>query len=218
MIQERGAFTQRSAAITEDGDVVQLFGPLRSLDAQREPRSKRTGSSRSFLVVGTPRNRAEFTTVIRAFALAGRWGDRLTLVGYGQHRRRLEKWATALRIDAVVTFAEADAGCSVVGHDVVILISPHPKSIRLVLHALLDGMGVLATSDNLAAVQLLSGGGLGLVFPPRDVSALSHAMLVLSEPDYAAVRRCLEKHEAGEDAHAPAIRLDMEPPATLDEL
>ncbi|KQU56043.1 hypothetical protein ASG67_08225 [Sphingomonas sp. Leaf339] len=67
-------------------------------------------------------DRKAFIIAIRAFALAGKLGDHLTVIGYGPHRRCLKKWAVMLGIDAIMTFAEADFSgvADLTAYDVVI--------------------------------------------------------------------------------------------------
>jgi hypothetical protein len=84
----------------------------------------------TYLVLGSPADRRAFALSIQAFDLAGRLGDRLTLVGYGRYQRRLQRWSTALGIDAAVAFAAAEQGpaidCS--AFDVTIILSQRPAS------------------------------------------------------------------------------------------
>ncbi|MEA1085004.1 hypothetical protein SFC76_12105 [Sphingomonas sp. CD22] len=104
-----------------------------------------------FLVVGRLNDRKGYTAAIRAFALAGRLGDRLTLRGYGRHRWRLERWAKALGIDAVVTFHEPNRALAIdlLGVDVVISVSHDPRSLSpLILSALARDVTIIAANED----------------------------------------------------------------------
>lgn len=81
-----------------------------------------------FGAFGTPRDGKSFTTAVRAFALAGRLGDRLLLNVYGPRRPRLLKWATALGLDRTVDFVEGAGDIGDGAIDVLILLSiPDPR-------------------------------------------------------------------------------------------
>lgn len=133
-----------------------------------------------YLALGTPSDRKAFTTAIRAFALAGRWGDHLTLIGYGRHRRRLEKWSAALRIDAVVTFAEADwqHTADLSCYDTVILLSQcDERNFSLMQEVRRRGLRIISMSRDANIVELIRNRELGFSIAAGDVLALSHAML-----------------------------------------
>lgn len=76
-----------------------------------------------FGAVGNPGDGKAFVTVIRAFALVGRLGDRLLVQGCGGRRSRLIKWAKALRVDGIVTFVDGDDQAAVLSTSATILLS-----------------------------------------------------------------------------------------------
>jgi glycosyltransferase involved in cell wall biosynthesis len=84
-----------------------------------------------YLAIGKPGDRRGYVTAIRAFALSGKLGDRLTMIGYGRHRRRLEHWARTLGIDAIVAFSSADLppNLDVSLFDALILVSYQPERL-----------------------------------------------------------------------------------------
>lgn len=168
---------------TGSGDPPELLMDPPTAMTMWEPCSRdyRQVGERSFLVIGTPGDRKGFTTAIRAFALAGRRGDRLTISGYGPYRARLEKWTVALSIECKVSFADARP-CSgqseaIGSHDVAIILSRNADAFDACRHALLAGRAVLAPDRNEALAMLLAESGSGMVFPSGDVTALSLAML-----------------------------------------
>ena len=134
-----------------------------------------------FLVLGSPGDGKAFTCAVRAFALAGRLGDHLILVGYGQRRRSLEKWVRALRIERAVTFAGAAVSPTIdtAGCDVAIVISQA------------EGRSTLRLGTVSDEGARRCAGVLGIAAPPDDhiasgdVVALCHAM-VLSRRSGAA--------------------------------
>lgn len=117
-----------------------------------------------------------FTTAIRAFALAGKLGDRLVLHGFGRRRPRLVKWATALGVDAVVDFADHAGDLAPLVIDVAIFLSaPDPEWQSTWSSRCRADMRVIGL------VPRRSGGRLPALVdravPAGDVLALSTAML-----------------------------------------
>lgn len=92
---------------------------------------RRSCTPTRYLAVGKAGDRRGYVTAIRAFALSGKLGDRLTMIGYGRHRRRLEHWARALGVDAIVAFLSADLppNLDVSVFDAVILVSYEPDRL-----------------------------------------------------------------------------------------
>lgn len=131
------------------------------------------------LVLGRPFDRKGYTAAIRAFALAGRLGDRLTLIGYGRHRRRLERWAKALGIDAVVTFHEPNRALptDLLGVDVVIFVSHDPQFLSpLILSALARDVTIIAAYEDEKTRSILKEHKFVNLVNSRDVIALSSAI------------------------------------------
>lgn len=144
--------------------------------------SRSKNASARFLALGPPSDRKAFTITIRAFALAGKLGDRLTLIGYGHHRRRLEKWATALGIDQIVTFAEPDhrhvPDCGT--YDAAILLSQRgERHVGILLDGLAKGLRVISMSQDASIIELLRDRPLGAAIVAGNVLAVSSAMLTV---------------------------------------
>ena len=139
-----------------------------------------------YLALGTPSDRKAFTVAIRAFALAGRWGDHLTLIGYGRHRRALEKWSVALRTEAVVTFAEpyGQHVPNIGAYDVAIILSrPDKSQISLILEALSHALRIILMGQDTDTAEIFRARGLSVSVAAGDVLALSHAMLTTITAD-----------------------------------
>lgn len=147
---------------------------------------------RSYVLLGNPNDPKSFVQGVRAFALAGRLGDRLTIVGYGKLRVRLQKWGRALHVDNVIDFASpaADPLIELRKHDVLILPSRDPGVPNALLYALAGGLRVIASDTDASVRSLLDDGALGALAPWDSVVALSHAMLTVPVP---CPRRVVEK-------------------------
>ncbi len=77
----------------------------------------------TFHAVGTPADGSAFTTVIRAFALVSRLGDRLTLQGCGRRRSNLVKWTVALGVEHRATFIDGELqGASTAAADITLFL------------------------------------------------------------------------------------------------
>ena len=155
-------------------------GPFVSEPRLSKAPSRSAHASIRYLAIGTPADRKAFTTAIRAFALAGKLGDSLTLIGYGRHRRRLEKWSTALGIDATVAFADPQSGLvfDPDGRDRVILLSPRDeRQTGLLPEILAKGLSVISMSRDLETVSFIRDRKLGSSIGAADALGLGHAML-----------------------------------------
>lgn len=109
----------------------------------------------SIAVIGDYRDRAAFIDTIRALALVKRFGDRLTLVGYGRHRRCLKKWAAALQVDHLVRFGSSpgrDPACDH-GHDAVVTFDHSPHAITLSVQGAVTAR--IARGDRIALATAL---------------------------------------------------------------
>ena len=135
----------------------------------------------AFLVIGTPNDRRDFTTAIRAFALAARRGDRLIIAGCGRHRARLEKWMVALSVENKIAFvddtASAGQAANMARHDVAIIVSTGTGAAGLCHSALLARRPVLVSDRSAAVTTLGTGHVAGTVFCSGDVVALTEGML-----------------------------------------
>jgi len=128
------------------------------------PRSRRDPVN--YLVLGGRDDRKGYTTAVRAFALAGKLGDHLILIGYGKQRRRLEAWARSLGIDATVTFRHPDVGeqIDLTGVDVVIVVSHASRHIsRVIMPALAKGVRIIC-SDRNGQIKMVIGNQTNVSF------------------------------------------------------
>lgn len=110
----------------------------------------------SFVVVGDGGGPKAFIDAIRALALIKRFGDRMTLVGYGRHRRGLTKWTVALQLDGRVVFGEPVAPDRL------------PSNVYDV---------IISCSRERAGFALSAGGDQCVLVPRGDLMALAGAMM-----------------------------------------
>jgi len=152
----------------------------------------------SFVVLGEPEDRSAFIDTIRAFALANRIGDRLTISGYGKHRRRLQNWVSALRIEHAVVFDDPIAADppAFSAHDVAIILFRRPERTGASLQALLAGLRVVAFDRDPTVAMLFADGELGSLVPVGDRIALTYGLLGAPQPARADVLQRLAPYLA----------------------
>jgi glycosyltransferase involved in cell wall biosynthesis len=150
-------------------------------------------SHTSYVLLGNSNDPKSFVQGVRAFALAGRLGDRLTIIGYGGLRARLEKWGRALHVDNVIDFAppSRDPLEELEKHDVLMLPSRDPGVPNAMVHALAAGLGVIGSDTDAGVRALLDDGALGALAVWGDVVSLSHAMLSVPMPSRERVHEKL---------------------------
>jgi glycosyltransferase involved in cell wall biosynthesis len=149
-----------------------------------------------YFAIGETGDRKGYVTAIRAFALGGQLGDRLTVSGYGRHRRSLERWAQALGVDAVVVFSDPApiAPVDLSGFDALIVMSCRPPAtVALMQAALARGLGVVAGDASIGMGGAGTGHGVLLRAERRNVLSYAHAIARLSGglcQGFAPSRRC----------------------------
>ncbi len=134
--------------------------------APREDRPEAALRTRptSYIVIGDGDDGKAFVVAVRAFALAGHLGDHLTILGYGQSRRRLERWARTLALEDKVTFGDAAAPkcLSVENYDVAILVFQCQARTEAMLRILSTAHGGSDGSE-LPITSVSQGDQLGLM-------------------------------------------------------
>ena len=156
-------------------------------DLSREPRS---GAALRVLTVARLERRKGVDQLLEALAAVRRDGldARLSVVGDGPERERLERLSATLGLTPAVEFAGAVAGEQVAGHyrdaDVFCLPS-HAEGVPIVLmEAMAARLPVIAT--RIAGIpELISDGESGLLVPPGDPGALATALARVSDRDLA---------------------------------
>ena len=152
--------------------------------------TRRDHNGRHFLAVGRLALQKNFTLLLRAFARIATADDRLTIVGEGGQRARLETLAASLGIKDRVAmpghinplhdaFARADA---------FVLSSDYEGLGVVVVEALASGVPIVATDCCVNMPMLVEGAGT--LVPIKDVDALATAMgrIVEMPVDVTAMR------------------------------
>ncbi len=171
-------------------------------------RSAAPAAGRLFLAVGRLVRQKRFDLLIDAFALGGRPGDRLAIIGEGPWRRRLDARAARRGLagrfllpghvgNLVPWFAHADA---------FVLSSDYEGLPAVLVEALAAGLPVISTRSSPGVSALLDG--LGRLVEAGDVPGLAAAIAAdLPPPQTAAAH-----------ARAAAFRIEQAGPAWLDLL
>ncbi len=150
---------------------------LASLATQRDA-TCRAADGHHFLAVGRLAPQKNFALLLDAFARIARPADRLTLLGDGEQRARLEAQVAALglggrvhmpgHVDPLAAWlAQADA---------LILSSDYEGVPAVLIEALAAGLPIVSTRCCVSIDDLLEHGALGQVVPVGDVTALGAAM------------------------------------------
>lgn len=168
----------------------QRFRRLLAIDRGRD-----LGASCHFVAVGRLVAQKNFPLLLRAFARAFRFGDRLTIIGDGPERERLERLVQGLAITSRVQFTghldSPDAWLE--RGDCLLLSSDYEGVPAVVLEAIAAGLPVIATECSTSMSALLGYGSRGVMVPVGDLSGFAAAIrdvLTLPRPglkDRAAV-------------------------------
>lgn len=142
-----------------------------------------SGSARSFVAVGRLEPQKNFPLLLDAFAAARRSDDKLTIIGEGAARARLERQIAALGLQDSVTLTGflPDAPERMRGHDALILSSDYEGLGSVVIEALARGVPVIATDCSSTTRSLLGASDFGpaphgWLVPIRDAGALADAI------------------------------------------
>lgn len=144
-----------------------------------------------FIAFGDSGDVRQLIRIIRAFALASRLGDRLTIVGCAQKRRKLAKWVEALRIDGVTTLADVDDWEFWVRDPraVIIFARLHSGREHLLLNALAQGVPIVALGFDDRSAEFARYATLINVPEADDVIGLCSTLLYLQRRDRHSVER-----------------------------
>lgn len=133
-------------------------------------------SGRCFLGVGRLAPQKNFALLISAFAQIARHDDRLTIVGEGDERARLEALATSLGVSDRVSMPgyTSDLDSYFAQADALVLSSDFEGLGIVVIEALAAGLPVVATDCGVNMAMLVEGAGR--LVPVGDADALATAM------------------------------------------
>ena len=184
---------ERCMRVVPERVVVIENASLTAVEAERLAAARaaqpRTHIGRRFLGIGRLVPQKNFALLIRAFASIAGPDDKLTIVGEGRERQRLERLAESLGLAAQVElpghrqpldafFADAD---------LFILSSDYEGLGVVVVEALAAGVPVVATDCCVNMPALVEG--VGQLVAPGDLRALAKAMdRPLAAPDPEQMR------------------------------
>ena len=148
----------------------------RAAKLRRANVSQRCG--RRFVAVGRLVSQKNFSALLKALQSSALTGDRLTIVGDGPLRDKLERQTTDLGICAKVKFAghSDDVIADLVRSDVFVLSSLYEGVPAVLVEALAVGLGIIATDCSSSIAEMLGNGKFGKIIPVGNVAALSSAI------------------------------------------
>ena len=137
-----------------------------------------SGPGRRFVAVGRLERQKDYPTMLRAFAMAAKHDDRLTIYGDGSARPALAELARSLGLSDKIRFA---GHCGEIlrhlrDHDILLLSSLYEGQPAAVVEALAVGLDVIATRCCAGITELLEYGALGTLVEGGDVTAFARAV------------------------------------------
>ena len=135
-------------------------------------------SGRQFVAVGRLAPQKNLSLMLRAFARGRREGDRLTLIGDGPERPRLEALAELLGIGRNVEFRGyvANPALLLPAFDILLLSSTYEGVPAVILEALAARLPIIATDCSRSMPALLRDGALGMLIDVGDEIAFADAI------------------------------------------
>ncbi len=166
------------------GKISIVFDPaldealINRLQRVASERRRDTGRIR-YVAVGRLVAQKNFGLAIRAFARVAGAQDRLTILGDGPERAKLEALSARLGVtDRVVFAGHVDGvGNHFADADIFLLSSDYEGVPAVVIEALAAGLPIVATDCSVSMASLLGGGAFGWLVGVRDEAAFADAML-----------------------------------------
>jgi glycosyltransferase involved in cell wall biosynthesis len=144
-----------------------------------------------FLAIGRLAVQKNVPLLVRAFARIARGDDRLTILGEGGERARIEREIARLGMGARVRLAGhvADAGPWLRRAHVFALSSDYEGVPAVIAEALAAGLAIVATDCSVSMADMLGDGRFGTLVPVGDEDRLAHALDAAraAVPDRAAM-------------------------------
>ena len=133
---------------------------------------------RRFVAVGRLVKQKNFEMMLRAFAFASYPGDRLTILGEGPSRPRLEALVEELGLGDRVAMPGhvSDPAVMLPRFDILLLSSFYEGVPAAILEALAAGLPIVATDCCTSMRTLLGDGRLGQIVEPGDESGFAEAI------------------------------------------
>jgi glycosyltransferase involved in cell wall biosynthesis len=141
-------------------------------------RTQKTTAGRNFIAAGRLVPQKNFALLLRAFAQCAARQDRLTIIGEGPERARLDRLAKSLGIAEQVSMPghRASVAADFAEADTFLLSSDYEGVPAVVIEALASGLPIVATDCSVSMNFLLDHGRFGLLVPTGDVQAFAKAM------------------------------------------
>lgn len=158
--------------------------------AQARDAVMRNQPGRHYLAVGRLASQKNFPLLIDAFARIARPDDRLTIVGEGTERGRIERQIASLGLTAQIALAghQSPVDPWLAAADALVLSSDYEGLGIVVIEALAAGLPVVATDCSPNIALLIDG--VGRRVPVGDAGALADAMsTIVDDPVDAAEMR-----------------------------
>lgn len=133
------------------------------------------GDGTRYVAVGRLVAQKDTATLIAAFAHAALPADRLTIIGDGPLRARLEQQSERLGIAGQVAFLGhvPDAAAVMRDQDVLLMSSRYEGVPAVLVEALAGGLKIVATDCGSGVRSVLGDGRLGLIVAQGDVAAFA---------------------------------------------
>lgn len=137
----------------------------------------RVPKGRNFVAVGRLAPQKNLSLMLRAFRKGRRPGDRLTIVGDGPERRKLEKLIGRLGLVGCVSLVgyRANPALFLADFDILLLSSNYEGVPAVILEALAAGLSIISTDCGCISALLLHG-ALGELVKVGDEAVLSQAI------------------------------------------
>jgi glycosyltransferase involved in cell wall biosynthesis len=145
---------------------------LAAIGAARQPQ---TGAGRHYIGVGRLARQKNWPLLLAAFAKIAGPDDRLTILGEGAERPRLEALAASLSIADRLALPGHGAAAPVLAKgDVYVMSSDFEGVPAVIIEALAAGLPVVSTNCSVSMASLI--GDFGRLVPVGDAAALAAAM------------------------------------------
>jgi glycosyltransferase involved in cell wall biosynthesis len=155
---------------------------LAAIGAGRRP----SVGNRHYVGIGRLAAQKNWPLLVTAFADAAAPGDRLTILGEGEARGRIERLALSMGIaDRLALPGHGAAAPVLAAGDVFVLPSDFEGVPAVVIEALASGLPVVATDCSVSMPSLI--GDFGRIVPVGDAQALASAMA--QQPVLTAAQR-----------------------------
>lgn len=164
---------------------------LSRADIERLSTEGQKDAATHFIAVGRLALQKNFPLLVRAFARIARGDDRLTILGEGGERAKIEREIARLAIGSRVTLAGhvSDTQPWLARAHVFAMSSDYEGVPAVIAEALAAGLRIVATDCSVSMGDMLDYGRLGTLVPTGDEASLAAALEAAREakPDHAAM-------------------------------